>query len=170
MSMWHVCVKGLRTSGMKARKTPTNLLRGLENRPGFLIRRAHQISQAIFIEECEGLDITSTQFGVLWVLGHGDQLDQITIARLLGFDRSTTSMVVKLLEDRKLVVRSPDKDDRRRSVLRLTKAGEDLRRRAESPVDRVRQRLESVFTSAEAKTFSRLLDKFSRSFGNARVR
>jgi DNA-binding MarR family transcriptional regulator len=147
---------------MKVRKTPTSPLRGLEDRPGFLIRRAHQISQAVFIEECAGLDITSTQFGVLWVLGRGEQLDQITIARLLGFDRSTTSMVVKLLEDRKLVVRSPDKEDRRRYLLRLTKAGEDLRRRAETPVDRVRQRLESVFAPAEAKTFSRLLEKFTR--------
>ena len=138
----------------------------MDDRPGFLIRRAHQISQSVFIEECAGLDITSTQFGVLWVLGHGDQLDQIGIARLLGFDRSTTSMVVKLLEERKLVVRSPDKNDRRRYVLRLTKAGEDLRRRAEPLVDRVRQRLESVFTPAEAKTFSRLLEKFTRSFGD----
>src|SRR5690349_14071792 len=97
---------------MKASKTPTNPLRGLEDRPGFLIRPARQISQALFVEECAGLNITATQFGVLWVLGHGVELDQIGIARLLGFDRSTTAMVVKLLEDRKLVLRSPDPDDR----------------------------------------------------------
>jgi len=155
---------------MKASKTRTNPLRGLEDRPGFLIRRAHQISQALFVEECAGLNITATQFGVLWVLGHGVQLDQISIARLLGFDRSTTAMVVKLLEDRKLVLRSPDPNDRRRYVLRLTKAGEDLRLRALPPVDRVRTRLESVFTSAEAKTFARLLDKFTRSHNDLRAR
>ena len=155
---------------MKASKTRTNPLRGLEDRPGFLIRRAHQISQALFVEECAGLNITATQFGVLWVLGHGVQLDQISIARLLGFDRSTTAMVVKLLEDRKLVLRSPDPNDRRRYVLRLTKAGEDLRLRALPPVDRVRTRLESVFTLAEAKTFSRLLDKFTRAHNDLRER
>ena len=155
---------------MKASKTRANPLRGLEDRPGFLIRRAHQISQALFVEECAGLNITATQFGVLWVLGHGVQLDQISIARLLGFDRSTTAMVVKLLEDRKLVLRSPDPNDRRRYVLRLTKAGEDLRLRALPPVDRVRTRLESVFTSAEAKTFSRLLDKFTRAHNDLRER
>ena len=155
---------------MKASKTRTNPLRGLEDRPGFLIRRAHQISQALFVEECAGLNITATQFGVLWVLGHGVQLDQISIARLLGFDRSTTAMVVKLLEDRKLVLRSPDPNDRRRYVLRLTKVGKELRLRALPPVDRVRTRLESVFTSAEAKTFSRLLDKFTRSHNDPRAR
>jgi DNA-binding MarR family transcriptional regulator len=79
-------------------------------------------------------------------------------------------MVVKLLEDRKLVLRSPDPNDRRRYVLRLTKAGEDLRLRALPPVDRVRTRLESVFTSAEAKTFSRLLDKFTRAHNDLRER
>jgi DNA-binding MarR family transcriptional regulator len=155
---------------MKASKTLTNPLRGLEDRPGFLIRRAHQISQSVFVEECAGLNITATQFGVLWVLGQGVQLDQISIARLLGFDRSTTAMVVKLLEDRKLLLRSPDANDRRRYLLRLTKAGEDLRLLALPPVDRVRTRLESVFTSAEAKAFSRLLDKFMRSHNDLRMR
>lgn len=149
---------------MKASKTSTNPLRGLDDRPGFLIRRAHQISQSVFIDECAGLDITATQFGVLWVLGHADELDQISIARMLGFDRSTTSMVVKLLEKRKLVIRTPDKNDLRRYVLRLTKAGEDLRHRTQPRVDRVRRRLEAVFTPAEAKTFSKLLEKFTRSF------
>ena len=155
---------------MKASKTLTNPLRGLEDRPGFLIRRAHQISQSLFVEECAGLNITATQFGVLWVLGQGVQFDQIGIARLLGFDRSTTAMVVKLLEDRKLVLRSPDTNDRRRYLLRLTKAGEDLRFRAMPAVDRVRTRLESVFTPVEAKTFSRLLDKFTRSHNDLRMR
>jgi DNA-binding MarR family transcriptional regulator len=98
------------------------------------------------------------------------QFDQISIARILGFDRSTTAMVVKMLEDRKLVLRSPDTNDRRRYLLRLTKAGEDLRLRAVPAVDRVRARLESVFTPAEAKTFSRLLDKFTRTHNDLRVR
>jgi MarR family transcriptional regulator, lower aerobic nicotinate degradation pathway regulator len=149
---------------MKTTKIDTNPLRGLEDRLGFLIRRAHQISQAVFVRECAGLDITATQFGVLWVLGHTEQLDQISLARMLGFDRSTTSLVVKLLEKRKLVIRTSDENDRRRYVLRLTKAGDDLRRRAQPRVDNVRRRLEAVFTPAEAKTFARLLETFTRSF------
>jgi DNA-binding MarR family transcriptional regulator len=149
---------------------PADLMKGLDDRPGFLIRRAHQISQSVFIEECSGLDITATQFGVLSVLSRAGELDQIGIARLLGFDRSTTGLVVNLLEERKLVVRSPNPDDRRRHVLRLTAAGEDLRRRAEPLVDRVRARLEGVFTPAQAQTFLKLLDKFTRSFDDtARV-
>jgi DNA-binding MarR family transcriptional regulator len=145
-------------------------MKGLDDRPGFLIRRAHQISQSVFIEECAGLDITATQFGVLSVLSRAGELDQISIARLLGFDRSTTGLVVNLLEERALIVRTPNPIDRRRHVLRLTAAGEDLRRRAEPLVDRVRDRLEGAFTPAQAATFFKLLDKFTRSFDDtARV-
>jgi DNA-binding MarR family transcriptional regulator len=151
---------------MNPKKRQVDPLGGLGDRPGFLIRRAHQISQSVFIEECSSLDITSTQFGVLWILGRAGELDQIGIARLLGFDRSTTALVVKLLESRGLIVRSVDKADRRRSVLRLTKLGIDLQKRAEPRVDRVRARLEEPFTSEEAKTFSKLLQKFTRALAD----
>jgi DNA-binding MarR family transcriptional regulator len=152
---------------MKKRKTSkqnVDAMEGLDDRPGFLIRRAHQISQAVFIEECENLDITATQFGIMSVLARFGELDQIGIARALGFDRSTTALVVKLLEDRALIVRTANATDRRRHVLRLTTAGEKLRRRAEPLVDRVRDRLVGVFTPAQATTFMSLLDKFIRSF------
>jgi DNA-binding MarR family transcriptional regulator len=143
---------------------------GLDDRPGFLIRRAHQISQSVFIDECQSLDITATQFGVMSVLARFRELDQIGIARALGFDRSTTALVVKLLEDRALIVRTSNAADRRRHVLRLTAAGEKLRRRAEPLVDRVRDRLVGAFPPGQAATFMALLDKFIRSFDHiARV-
>ena len=156
---------------MKKSLSPhVDVMQGLDDRPGFLIRRAHQISQSIFIEECSGLDITSTQFGVLSVLARAGELDQISVARLLGFDRSTTGLVVKLLERRALIVRTPSATDRRKHVLRLTAAGENLRRRAEPLVDRVRARLEGAFTPKQAVVFFKLLDQFTRSFDDtARV-
>ena len=148
----------------KIRSAHVNLLKGLEDRPGFLIRRAHQISQGVFIEECAELNITSTQFGVLSVLSRAGELDQISVARLLGFDRSTTGLVVKLLEERALIVRTPNANDHRHNVLRLTDAGEKLVRRAEPLVDRVRKRLEAAFTPPQATMFLKLLDKLTRSF------
>src|SRR6185312_729409 len=134
---------------MNPKKRQVDPLGGLGDRPGFLIRRAHQISQSVFIEECSSLDITSTQFGVLWVLERAGELDQIGIARLLGFDRSTTALVVKLLERRRLISRTVDRADRRRQLLQLTAAGRNLRKRAEPRVDRVRARLQEPFTREE---------------------
>jgi hypothetical protein len=43
-------------------------LQRLYSRPGFLLRRAHQISAAVFEDECRAVGLTPAQFGVLTVL------------------------------------------------------------------------------------------------------
>ena len=64
---------------MKARvpaaKTP-NLAR-LYARPGFLLRRAHQISSAVFEDACKGLALTPAQFGRhVFAVRHLNQIPQ----------------------------------------------------------------------------------------------
>ena len=39
----------------------------LSDRPGFLVRRLHQIHLALFAEECAGLDITPVQYSIMTV-------------------------------------------------------------------------------------------------------
>ena len=91
-----------------------NPLEELYRRPGFMIRRVHQVAVALFIEETGKLGVTNTQYGILFVLKHRPGIDQISVANLLGLDRSTTGMVVKKLEQDGLVVRSVGAYDRRR--------------------------------------------------------
>ena len=62
----------------------------LWDRPGFFIRRLHQIHVAMFLEECEKFDITPVQYGVVSVLYEGEALDQKTIAAKIGVDRNTS--------------------------------------------------------------------------------
>ncbi|GLQ55589.1 hypothetical protein GCM10010862_28480 [Devosia nitrariae] len=101
-------------------------MRDLYRRPGFLIRRAHQISSGLFVRECQAYDVTPTQYGVLYALERCPAIDQGTLAWLVRFDRSTTAMVVGLLENRGLIERRTDLVDRRRRVLNLTEAGRRL--------------------------------------------
>ena len=75
-----------------------NPLDQLYRRPGFLIRRAHQIAVSLFLEETGDLGITNRQYGILLVLKRQPKIDQITVAKLLGLDRSTTGMVLTKLE------------------------------------------------------------------------
>ncbi|MCB2037617.1 MAG: MarR family transcriptional regulator, partial [Ottowia sp.] len=42
----------------------------LYQRPGFLLRRAHQLSVALFDLHCGALNLTPPQYGVLTVLSH----------------------------------------------------------------------------------------------------
>ena len=139
---------------------PSDRLADLYGRPGFLIRRAHQITTALFAEEAEPLGVTSTQFGLLVVLAARAPIDQIGVARLMGLDRSTTGMVLNTLETRGLIERVTDPRDRRRRVLNITPAGLERLRELEGPTRRAQQRALDVFSSDEAARFLALLKTF----------
>src|SRR5262249_44042676 len=121
------------------RRASDNALETLYRRPGFLIRRAQQIAVSLFMEETGELGITTTQYGILTVLKHNPGIDQISVAKLLGLDRSTTGMVVVKLEDAGLVGRCVGKDRRKRD-LALTKAGERMLERLAEPARRAQTR------------------------------
>jgi DNA-binding MarR family transcriptional regulator len=129
----------------------------LYRRPGFLIRRAHQISVALFLEETASLGITTTQYGAMVILRARRNLDQVGLAKLVGIDRSTTALVVGKLEVMGYVIRDDDPADRRRKMLVLTKAGHDALDRIAAPAKRARKRALNAFTQQQAKTFLDLL-------------
>ena len=129
------------------------------SRPGFKLRRAHQLSQSIFVEEFGDFDLTPTQCGLLYMISQFPGLDQMSLSRLLGLDRSTTSFVVKTLEGRDLINRSIDAEDRRRLILRPTKLGLALLIRVQPALDQAQERFLRPLSSAERKSFLALLDK-----------
>ncbi|TRA95357.1 MarR family transcriptional regulator [Rhizobium rhizogenes] len=90
----------------------------LHGRPGFLLRRALQLSTSIFLKHCG--PITTTQYGVIVVLSKHDGLSQRELGDLLFLDRTTTALAVKILEQKKMVARTRDASDARRMVLSLT--------------------------------------------------
>jgi DNA-binding MarR family transcriptional regulator len=145
-------------------KTP---LDDLYRRPGFMLRRAHQIAVSLFLQETGELRITTTQFGILHLLGHSPGLDQITVAKLLGLDRSTTGMVLAKLERAGLVGRMVGTKDRRKRSLTLTPAGATMLERLRAPARRVMERQLSAFAPRERTIFLRLLDKFTRAFNES---
>ena len=148
----------------------SNPLEELYRRPGFMIRRVHQIAVSLFIEETGKLGVTNRQYGILFVLKHRPGIDQISVANLLGLHRSTTGMVLKKLEQDGLVVRSVGAHDRRRHSLQLTKAGEKLLSQLAEPARKAQARVLSAFTPHEQTLFLQLLDKFTRAFnGSTRV-
>lgn len=130
----------------------------LYQRPGFLLRRAHRISVAIFERECATLNLTPAQFGVLYTLNSAPGIDQSTLSRALGLDRVTMLRVAKGLEQRGLIVRQAPLSGRRLS-LRLTPAGQQLFEQAQPLAEAALQRLQSPLTEAEQATLNHLLNK-----------
>ncbi|RYY59477.1 MAG: MarR family transcriptional regulator [Comamonadaceae bacterium] len=109
-------------------------------RPGFLLRRAHQISAAVFEEECRAVQLTPAQFGVLTVLQAHPGMGQSSLARALGFDKVTVLRVLRGLEARGLVERLASEGKRNVSV-RLTALGADVLEQAQRPAERAYRRL-----------------------------
>ena len=110
-------------------------------RPGFLLRRAHQISAAVFEDECRGVGLTAAQFGVLSVLRARPGMDQSSLARALGFDKVTVLRVLRGLEGRGLIERAPSPTSRRNLAISLSVAGLDLLNQAQEPAERAYGRL-----------------------------
>jgi len=116
-------------------------LNQLYARPGFLLRRAHQISAAVFEDECRSVGLTPAQFGVMSVLQASAGLGQSSLARALGFDKVTVLRVLRGLESRGLIVRTPAAISRRSLAISLSDAGRVLLLQAQEPVERAYQRL-----------------------------
>ncbi|MBP0494570.1 MarR family winged helix-turn-helix transcriptional regulator [Pararoseomonas indoligenes] len=124
--------------------------------PGHLIRRAHQISGALFAEEVGEHDLTSVQFSALFAIRAYPGVDATRLSALIAFDRSTLGGVLERLEAKDWIVREPAPADRRAKRLRLTPAGADLLQEVEGPVRRVQEKLLAPLSPADRATFLRL--------------
>ena len=136
-------------------KPPAALAR-LYARPGFLLRRAHQISAAVFEDECRALQLTPAQFGVLTVLSAHPGLGQSSLARALGFDKVTVLRVLRGLEARGLVSRLAD-GSRRNVAVSLTEAGLGLLEQAGAPAEKAYRRLMGPLDRAQQQQLIGLL-------------
>ena len=137
-------------------KSPPALAR-LYARPGFLLRRAHQISAAVFEDACKDLALTPAQFGVLTVLQSHPGLGQSSLARALGFDKVTVLRVLRGLQARGLVTREPAEDNRRNVSVALTHEGELVLQRAQKPAERAYKRLMGPLTREQQEQLLDLL-------------
>ncbi len=122
-------------------------------RPGYLIRRLHQIHYAIFFEECAKFDITPVQYGLLTVVSVNPDIDQNSLAQELGLDRTNAADVVARLAARGLLKRCRSSQDRRMVLARLTTAGENVRQNMYGAMKRAQDRLLQPLASAKRKAF-----------------
>jgi DNA-binding MarR family transcriptional regulator len=127
--------------------------------PGHLIRRAHQVSWALFMEETAGFDITPVQFAILSALLVDPGEDQVTLARKVAFDPATFGSVIGRLEGRGWVRREPDAADRRRKLLWVTPQGSEVAQKMKRAVARVQQRILEPLAPGEREQLVALLDR-----------
>lgn len=125
----------------------------LWSRPGYLIRRLHQIHLALFLDECKSSRLTPVQYGLLTALSVRGELDQISLAEDLGLDRTTTAEVLARLQARGLVSRKPNPRDRRAKLVRISKRGRALTSAMFHSMQRAQDRLCAPLTQKERDVF-----------------
>jgi MarR family transcriptional regulator, lower aerobic nicotinate degradation pathway regulator len=149
---------------------PSQTLARLYARPGFLLRRAHQISAAVFEDECRTVGLTPAQFGVLTVLRATPGLDQSSLARALGFDKVTVLRVLRGLEARGLVARAPSPASRRNLSIALSDQGLELLAQAQRPAEMAYERLMAPLDAAQREQLVALLQQLTEGLeGEARA-
>lgn len=131
----------------------------LEHAPGHLIRRAHQRSVAIFMEETAEFDITPVQFAILNALIERPGEDQVTLAGRVAFDAATSGSVIGRLEAKGLIRRAADAADKRRKLLWVTPLGEQLAQQMKRTVRRVQNRIVDGLDRSEREQLIALLHK-----------
>lgn len=151
------------------RRPATDPWQTLAYRPGFLIRRLHQIHLALFAEECAGFNITPVQFSLLSLLSTQPGLDQAALAIAVGVDRATTANVVARLEKRGLLRRRSGIEDRRVKLVELTAAGTRLLARIDPHARRAHERTLDTLPARERAQFVALLRRLVDA-GNAHGR
>jgi DNA-binding MarR family transcriptional regulator len=112
----------------------------LQERPGFLIRRLHQIHVTLFMEECAGESITPVQYSILSALDQMGTGEQIVLSRSVGLDTTNVADVVARLERQRLIKRQVSPRDKRMKVVRLTHKGRELLRRIDAGAARAHAR------------------------------
>lgn len=133
-----------------------NLAR-LKSMPGHFIRRANQISGALFAEELGGAELTSVQLIALAAIADGSELDATRVAEMIDFDKATIGGVVERLERKGLIERAVSTTDRRVKTLVATAAGRRLLADSMQRVERVQQQLLAPLDAAEREVFMDLL-------------
>lgn len=131
----------------------------LDQRPGFLIRRLHQLHVSLFQDACSHFEITPLQYSLLSALAARGTADQTSLAADIALDRTTTTGALKRLEARNLVERPFSENDRRARVCRLTAAGHKMLSRIETAAQNAHRRTLEPLSKDEQLMFIAAMHK-----------
>ena len=129
--------------------------------PGHLARRFQQIAVAVFHAEAEaaGYDLTPVQYAALAAISANAGIDQVTLAGLIAYDRTTITGVVDRLAQKGLIERRPSSRDRRARELTITPDGLQTLEGITPAVEAAQQLMVRGLTTEEADDLMRLLRK-----------
>lgn len=131
----------------------------LEDLVGYHVRKAQAIIFDDFMRAMAPERLSPGQFGVLVLISANQGMNQSTLAKALGIERSTMVAVITGLEQRGLIKRLPLATDRRANILALTPKGDLLLDKVKAKVRAHENKVTARLTAAETQTLVSLLQK-----------
>ena len=127
--------------------------------PAHLARRFQQVCLGIAAEVTAPAGLTPIEFAVIGALDDSPDVDQGTLAAMLGINTVSTHHMAYRLEAVGLVEQRPDPDDRRSRLLRLTPLGSALRQELRSAGRAAQERILAPLAPAERPLFIDMLTR-----------
>ncbi|CDZ57987.1 Putative transcriptional regulatory protein, MarR family [Neorhizobium galegae bv. orientalis] len=138
-----------------------SLVKDNDDMPGHLARRFQQIAVAVFHAEVDraGYDLTPVQYAALAAISINPGIDQVTLAGLIAYDRTTITGVVDRLVQKGLLVRNASTKDRRARELQITDEGRKTLSGVAPVVEAAQELMLRGLTAEEGDELLRLLRK-----------
>jgi DNA-binding MarR family transcriptional regulator len=131
----------------------------LTGKPSWLITQLAMHARRLVADGHAEAGAGAYHYRVLAALQEFGASSQADLARRGKLDRSDVVAAVNELAERGFVERTPDPDDRRRNVVRLTRAGAQQLRRMDRSLDKVQDRLLAPLSTADRQALVRLLTR-----------
>ena len=136
-------------------------MKDVHDMPGHLARRFQQIAVAVFLAAVEeaGYDLTPVQYAALAAVSANHGIDQVTLAGLIAYDRTTITGVIDRLVQKGLAERRASSRDRRARELEITDEGRRTLRKITPAVESAQRVMLRGLSAKESEELMRLLRK-----------
>ncbi len=119
--------------------------------------------------EAGAVDITPLQFITLLAISNQPETDAATVSDLIAFDRTTVGQVLFRLESKGLIVKRGSDIDRRKKMLQITDAGQQILDRVLAMTPVIADNIVGVLSTEERRMFISLLQKIISAPANQRL-
>ena len=133
----------------------------LSRRLGYLLKRARLKLEDLHEDHMGPSGVSGRELGILLLLDSQGPESQQQAATRLGVDRTTMVAFLDSLEERGLVARRPDPDDRRRNLVGLTAEGRKAMKRGKKASDRAEAELLADLGERDAAKLRELLSRIA---------
>lgn len=132
----------------------------LLDHPSHLIRRAYQISSALFENEFQTVNLTPGQWSVIVTVFTFPGIDQTEIAHATAQDKTSAARAIRSLVEREILSVNIPAEDGRRRRLTLTGQGHKLREEAMNVSDKLAAVILKILPKESRQQFTSMLQEF----------